>query len=143
MTARRPADRRSVFVDASAFYAAVNSKDTHHQTALVILERLANPATRLFTTTLILAEAHALILRRMNRRVALQFLDDVEDSTAEIVSITAQDERRARDILHQYDDKDFSLTDAISFAVMERLGLNAAFSFDRNFAQYGVTILEG
>jgi predicted nucleic acid-binding protein len=44
-------------------------------------------------------------------------------------------------IIYQYDDKDFSLTDATSFAVMERLRVPAAFTFDRHFAQYGFTVL--
>jgi predicted nucleic acid-binding protein len=38
----------------------------------------------------------------------------------------------------QYDDKAFSLTDATSFGVMERLGTSQAFTFDRNFLQYGI-----
>jgi len=33
------------------------------------------------------------------------------------------------------------LTDAMSFAVMERLGITQVFTFNRNFAQYGVTAL--
>ncbi len=43
--------------------------------------------------------------------------------------------------LYQYDDKDFSLTDATSFAVMERIRVPYAFTFDRHFAQYGFTVL--
>ena len=33
--------------------------------------------------------------------------------------------------------KDFSYTDATSFALMERLGLNTVFAFDEPFEQYG------
>ena len=33
------------------------------------------------------------------------------------------------------------MTDAISFAVMERLHITRAFTFDRHFAQYGFTVL--
>jgi uncharacterized protein len=57
------------------------------------------------------------------------------------VRVRANDEERARQIIFQYDDKDFSFTDAISFAIMERLNLKLAFSFDRHFAQYGFTTL--
>ena len=48
-----------------------------------------------------------------------------------------RDERRAREIVFGYADKDFSLTDATSFAVMERLRIPQAFTLDRNFAQFG------
>jgi hypothetical protein len=53
----------------------------------------------------------------------------------------ASDEERAREVSYQYDDKDFSMTDAISFAVMERLRITQALTFDRHFAQYGFTVL--
>ena len=43
----------------------------------------------------------------------------------------------AREIVFGYSDKDFSLTDATSFAVMERLRIPQAFTLDQNFAQFG------
>jgi predicted nucleic acid-binding protein len=57
-----------------------------------------------------------------------------------IVRVTPEDEAKAREITYRYDDKDFSLTDATSFAVMERLGIRAAFTFDRDFRQYGLDV---
>jgi uncharacterized protein len=51
--------------------------------------------------------------------------------------VSARDERRAVEIIRRYHDKDLSLTDATSFAVMERLRIGWAFSFDRDFNQYG------
>jgi predicted nucleic acid-binding protein len=50
---------------------------------------------------------------------------------------TAEDERRAVQIVLKYRDKDFSLVDASSFALMERLGLRRAIAFDPHFRQYG------
>jgi predicted nucleic acid-binding protein len=57
------------------------------------------------------------------------------------VWVTPADVERAKAIIYQYDDRDFSLTDATSFAVMERLRIPTAFTFDRHFAQYGFTVL--
>ena len=58
------------------------------------------------------------------------------------IRVGRADEERARAILNQYSDKDFSLTDATSFVVMERLGISDAFCFDRNFAQYRFNVLQ-
>jgi|RhiMethySRZTD1v2_1073278.scaffolds.fasta_scaffold1081974_1 predicted nucleic acid-binding protein len=71
-------------------------------------------------------------------------LFDVSERThAEARQIAARliRERRARAIITQYQDKSFSYTDAASFAVMERLGISRVFTFDRNFAPYGLTPL--
>ncbi|MDQ3701114.1 MAG: PIN domain-containing protein [Chloroflexota bacterium] len=133
--------RQAVFVDTSAHYALVDTKDTNHQSARAIGRQLATQHTRLVTTNFILAETHALLLSRVGRPAALAFLDRIDRSSFTLVRISEADEREARNIIGRYNDKDFSLTDATSFSVMERLGLSVAFCFDRNFAQYGVTVL--
>ena len=53
------------------------------------------------------------------------------------------EEERAREILLRFTDKDWSLCDALSFAVIESRGVGAAFSFDRHFRQYGGVNLLG
>jgi predicted nucleic acid-binding protein len=87
------------------------------------------------------AECHALLLARLNRRIALQFLDQIERTAVRLIVVTPADLRRAHEIVRQYDDKDFSLTDATSFAIMERLSIRYAFTFDSDFSQYGITVL--
>lgn len=130
-----------VFLDTSACYALTDPRDSDHRAASAISQRLIASHARLFTTNFVLAEMHALLLRRMGRSIALQVLSTIEQSTTTIVRVSARDERRAREIIRQYDDKDFSLTDATSFAVMERLRISHAFAFDRNFTQHGLSVL--
>ncbi len=49
------------------------------------------------------------------------------------VDVSVADLNRAWLILNEYADQEFSLVDAVSFAVMERLGIPTAFSFDAHF----------
>ena len=135
--AARPRADRRVLVDTSAFYALADSNDTNHQAACSIANRLAERQYRQFTTNLVLAELHALVLVRLGRAVAFRVLQGLDRSNINVVRVTAADEARARTILSRYDDKDFSLADTISFAVMERYGILHCFAFDRHFAQYG------
>lgn len=138
-----PASRRdrSVFTDSSAYLALIDHRDEHHADAIAILRRLAAERARLYTASTIVIEAHALILSTMGRDAATRFLRQMERSTIVVVRARATDEARGRAILYTYADKEWSYTDAISFAVMERLGIARAFTFDRDFAQYGWTVL--
>jgi hypothetical protein len=61
----------------------------------------------------------------------------MEQTSVRVIRATLRDEAAGREIIYRYDDKDFSLTDAISFAVMRRLGITTAFSFDRDFIRFG------
>jgi uncharacterized protein len=134
------ATRRRVLVDTSAYFALANPQDASHENVRQTVIELTGRGYRTFTTNLILAETHALLLARVNRSVALQVLMEIHNSATVIVRVSSGDERRAREILRQYDDKDFSLTDATSFAVMERLGIPYALTLDQHFAQYGFAI---
>jgi predicted nucleic acid-binding protein len=135
-----PTTKRAFF-DTSGYFVLANSKDASHAVADAVRNRLTVERWRLFTTNFILAETHALLLIRLGRQVAAAFVDQIDQSPTTIVRVSHRDEQRAREIIHRFDDKDFSLTDATSFAVMERLRITVAFTFDRNFAQYGFQLL--
>lgn len=134
------AEGRRVFVDTSAIVAVVIRREEQHRVALAIFERLGAGGRTVVTTNLVVAEAHAFILSRSQRdqaKAALAWMD----TRFEIVRAMPEDEAAGRAILDRFADKAFSLTDAISFAVMDRLRLRTAFAFDRHFAQYGLDVL--
>lgn len=134
-------DRRRAFTDTSAFFAATDNHERDHAVAQHTMDRLAAERWRLFTSNFVLAETHALMIARMGPRTAAHVLFELDQSGITAIRISARDERRAREIIRQYDDKSFSPTDATSFSVMERLNISTALSFDRDFAQYGFTLL--
>jgi predicted nucleic acid-binding protein len=138
----RSVSRRKVLIDTGAFYAFADGDDANHPAAEAIFAGLRDHGDYLYTTSYVVAETHALLLNRLSHRAATQFLKDTETGTHLIVEwVTPTDVTRGREIVYRYADKDFSLTDATSFVVMERLKLTAAFTFDRNFGQYGLTVL--
>jgi predicted nucleic acid-binding protein len=132
---------RRVFVDSSVYLALLDVDDEHHSQATQIVHQLVQERYRQFTTNVLLIGSHALILSVLGRTRAAQFLRDMEESKTVVIRVRAADEERAKQIIFQYQDKGFSYADAISFVVMERLDIRLAFTFDRDFAQYGLTVL--
>jgi uncharacterized protein len=132
-------DRR-IFVDTGAYFGATDRRDENHDLAASTMQELFKARRQFVTTNFVLAETHALILTRINRHVAADALVELRASQI-IVRVRPRDERRAEEIIAQYDDKNFTFTDATSFAVMERLGLTQVFTFDHHFAQFGWRVL--
>lgn len=130
-----------VFVDTSAYVALMRAADGQHQQARHIMDRIVGAQSRLFITNFVIAEIHAFLVTRSGVPLATRFIQEVGRSTINAIRVGAEDEERAKDIIVQYNDKDFSYTDATSFAVMDRLDIQHAFSFDHHFRQFGFILL--
>ena len=124
-----------IFVDTGALFAAANAKDKDHQKAKDFLTKLAEEKVILLVTNFIIAEIYTLMLRKIGRDKAIEHLEKLRN-TAEIERVSEEDENKAWQIILRYRDKDFSYVDATSFAIMERLEISDAFSFDEHFEQY-------
>lgn len=127
-----------LFVDTSGWYPlADRTHQDHDRLALAFRERI-DAGARIVTTNLVLAESHALILRRLHRRAALQFLEAARQPPNVVVFSTSELESIAeRDWLARFEDQTFSLTDAVSFAVMADRDIGSAFALDRHFPTAG------
>lgn len=112
----------------------------YHAQARKIFHDIARGEYGLVITSYVRAETHALLVGRAGRDIALRFL---EDTSWVVERVSPEDEERAMEILRTYHDKDFSLTDAASFVVMERFGIDTAIAFDQHFQQYGFKVLQG
>jgi predicted nucleic acid-binding protein len=126
--------RRAVLWDSSAVLALIDADDKDHRAAVEVAGRLAREARPSFMTNYLEVETHALLLRKLGRVIALEWL---VRGGLPIVRAGPREERQAREMLARHHDKDWSLCDAISFALMDLRGVRTAFSFDRHFAQYG------
>jgi predicted nucleic acid-binding protein len=131
-----------VFVDTSAWYALADASHPDHAGMADSLRALVHRSSRIVTTNLVLAETHALLLRRANREAALELVRRVRQppNVIEYSSIDREEEALSAWIA-RFSDQRFSLTDAVSFVVMKELGIREALTLDRHFAAAGFTML--
>jgi len=87
-------------------------------------------------TDYVLVETWRLLNSKVHRRAAEAFWSEIRRGIAHMEKITTADLERAWTIGDAFPDQDFSLVDRTSFAVMERLGVTRAASFDDHFAVY-------
>lgn len=135
---------KRVFVDTSGFFALYSANDVDHSAAVELFLQANTERWELVTTNAVVVETHALLLNRTRegRTLALRFLDDVASSDMRIERVVEDDERAAVALIRAHQDKTYSLCDALSFAVCERLGISEAISCDDDFRSYGqLTVL--
>jgi predicted nucleic acid-binding protein len=125
---------RSVLWDSSAILALLDADDADHARAVAVARQIASEARPIFITNYIEAEAHALLVRKLGRALARQWL---LTGGLPVVRALPAEEQSAREILARYTDKDWTLCDAISFAVLDARRVARAFTFDQHFRQYG------
>lgn len=128
-----------VLVDTSAVVALVLRNDRNHAAAVETLRRLTEAKAALVLTNFIVAETYNLLAARAYPAKAREWF---LANTWPVERVSEEDEKEARRILEKYGDKDFSYTDATTFALMARLSFDLAFAYDRHFAQYGVRTQE-
>lgn len=126
--------RRAVLIDSSAVLALLDEDDANHKMALAIAKTLGEEHRPVFITNYIEAEAHALLLARLGRSSAREW---IVRSGLEVIHASRDEEAFAKELLETHDDKDWSYCDALSFSVIDGRPAAGAFSFDHHFLQYG------
>ena len=122
----------TVFVDTSVWFAAANIRDRHNRRAKALLSSLADP----ILSDHVLVETWGLLNSRVHRQAAEQFWSQIRHGAVTVEKVTAIDLERAWVIGEAFPDQSFSIVDRTSFAVMERVGVTRAASFDDDFAVY-------
>ena len=125
---------RAVLWDSSAILALLDFDDADHARAVATARQIAAEARPIFITNYVEVEAHALLVRKLGRVIARQWL---LTGGLPVVRALPAEEQQAKEILARHTDKDWTLCDAISFAVLDARRVTRAFTFDRHFRQYG------
>ena len=130
---------KAVFADTSYYLALTNSLDQHHAAVCQWTSAFAGTSV---TTAWVISELASAMSQSVNRPFFLSLLRDLQtDARVTIVPPSKELFDRGIDLFSQRTDKEWSLTDCISFLVMQDHGLKEAATLDHHFIQAGFNVL--
>jgi predicted nucleic acid-binding protein len=129
----------ALFADTFYYLAYVSRDDAAHERAVALAESTAAPV---ITTAWILTEVGDALAAPRQRPVFLRLLDLLRtDSRSTIVPASEDLFNKGVDLYRRRTDKEWSLTDCISFVVMSERGITDALTADHHFEQAGFRAL--
>jgi predicted nucleic acid-binding protein len=128
----------SFFLDTSYVIALELSDDQHHDAAISHWEGLSDLMPTIVTTSYVFDE----IVTFFNSRNLHERAIDIGSrllSSSHLMFVHVDESlfNLGWQYFQQHDDKRYSLTDCISFALMNQMGIHRALAFDRDFVQAG------
>lgn len=130
---------KPVFADTFFYLAILCPTDAHHAQAT---DWSASYDGALLTTSWVLTELADAFGKTTQRTGFVQFYQSLlDDPRMEIVPASEELWERGLKLYSSRPDKDWSLTDCISFVVMQERGLKDALTGDHHFEQAGFKAL--
>jgi uncharacterized protein len=128
-----------IFIDTGYILALTNTADKYHERARVTA--LSTPPPFITTEAVLIEIGNALSSQRW-RQLSIAALNDLRsDPNIAIVPIDTTLLERAIELYTSRPDKEWGLTDCLSFVVMEDYGVGEALTTDRHFEQAGFQIV--
>jgi len=130
---------RTVFADSFYFFALLNNRDSAHEKATAFVHSYFG---RVITTHWVLTELADGLSHPANRFVFMAALDELRaDPRITVVGCSDELFKAGTSLFGHRPDKYWSLSDCISFVVMEREGITEALTGDKHFEQAGFVAL--
>jgi uncharacterized protein len=128
-----------VFADTSYYIALLGEYDQHHATAVAHAQAFYG---EIISTDFVLLEVGNWLSRTADRLIFLRLLEMLEkDSQTTVIPATRELFNAGHSLFARRMDKDWSLTDCTSFAVMHEQRLSEALTADHHFEQAGFVVL--
>jgi predicted nucleic acid-binding protein len=130
-----------IFVDTSAWLALADSRDRDHSRSTEFHKRILRAEFgKQVTTNCVLTETLTIIRRRIGLAQAVTLANAVRaGKEVGLFWVESVHHDQAIDLMADHADKDWSVTDCTSFVIMRSLGIQDAFTLDRDFTQAGFT----
>lgn len=129
-----------LFADTYFFIARLWPRDQHHARAVAWEQYLLRNQLKVVTTEAVLWEILNALSHRRTRRLALDAYRAIHaDPSIEVIGFDSAPTTDAIELYRDRDDKDWGITDCLSFAVMGQRGIAEALTADNHFTQAGFT----
>ncbi len=129
---------KAVFLDTGSLLALELSNDQNHRAALKHWRSMRKRLPPLVTTSYVFDEVVTYFNSRGYHAKAVEVGNRLLKSpSVQFVQVDEGLFMEGWQYFQQHQDKDYSLTDCISFVVMKRFGIETAFAFDQHFVQAG------
>jgi len=130
----------SFLLDTAYILALFNPRDEYHKKAVELFPQIRK-AHEVWITEAVLTEVGN-ALAKVNRSAAVTFINSCYMTTnVKVVSVDRELFIRAIEFYNNYSDKDWGITDCISFIVMQDNGVTKALTTDDHFQQAGFQVL--
>ncbi len=127
-----------VFVDTAAWIALLNTSDALHPPALQVMNQLRQQKAFLVTTEFVLLEVADALSTPTIRMKTVTFINSLRQlNILQIIPISQALFANGWQLYSQRHDKEWGLTDCISFVVMTQEQIAIAFTSDHHFQQAG------
>ncbi|MDN3514165.1 MAG: PIN domain-containing protein [Candidatus Brocadia sp.] len=129
-----------LFVDTAYVIALLNPRDAHHKKAKALLPQLRTAHEVWITEAVLIEVGNSLACA--NRTAAVSFINSCYATVnVKVVSVNRSLLSRALEFYRVHEDKEWGLTDCISFVVMKDHDLTKALTSDEHFQQAGFLAL--
>ncbi len=129
-------DKERIFLDTAFILALMNRRDSYHHKAKTLMNRVRK-ASEIWLTEAVLTEVGN-ALSSADRKAAADFITSCYNTPAfKVVSVTTSLMKKGIELYRSRIDKEWGLTDCISFVVMKEEGLSLAMTADKHFRQAG------
>ncbi len=125
----------TLFVDTSALYALMDRDDLNHASARRFWTDLG-PDEPLLTHNYVLVETSALVQRRLGVEALRVLVDELTLPISTVFVDRVVHDAAVSGVLGSH-VRQLSLVDMVSFEIMRRAGIRAAFAFDDHFPRFG------
>lgn len=132
----------SFFLDTAFAIALISPNDAFHKKALELANMIETTKSSLVTTRAVVIEVGNALSKQSLRKSAVALIDSMEaDETVIIVSVSDDIYNEAFKLFRSRLDKEWGLTDCISFVVMKQQKVTNALTTDQHFQQAGFVAL--